>query len=205
MFKCCICGKDADYGQVLFATDGSGRKYCYSCKNAFAEMRKKESEQHRKELRALWYQEHKEEIAEKRKERRTYNAENNRKWKASHREQINQHEKERKQLDPVYKLKHQARNTIYHSFSRTGNAKSERCEKIVGLPIDDFVFYLKGTYREIYGKDWDGVEKVHIDHIIPLAAAATEKDVLRLCHYTNLRLITAEDNQRKGAKLNYAI
>ena len=164
-----------------------------------------ESEQHRKELRALWYQKHKEEIAERRKERRTYNAENNRKWKASHREQINQHEKERKQLDPVYKLKHQARNTIYHSFTRTGNVKQKRCEEIVGISANELVSYLKGTYQEIYGKDWDGVEKVHIDHIIPLATAATEEDVLRLCHYTNLRLITAEDNQRKGAKLNYAI
>ena len=83
--------------------------------------------------------------------------------------------------------------------------KTERCENVTGLSIDELVSYLKGTYAKVYGKEWDGNEKVHIDHIIPLATAATEEDAFRLCHYTNLRLIKAEDNLRKGAKLNYAI
>lgn len=129
----------------------------------------------------------------------------NKKYKETHREQANQYVRQRKESDPVFRLKSQTRNAIYQSFARTGNVKSERCERIVGLPIDDFVSYLCGTFRDVYGRDWDGAEKVQIDHIVPISTATNEEEVLRLCHYTNLRLITAEDNQRKGAKLDYAI
>lgn len=153
-----------------------------------------------REYQAKWYQRHKPGLTEKQRKRRCDKA-----WKAAHKEQINQHIRERKQADPIYKLKCQARTTIYKSFARTGNVKSERCEKLVGLSMDDFVAYLKQTYEQTYGRPWDGVADVHIDHIVPLATAQTEEDVKRLCNYTNLRLITAEDNQRKGAKLDYAI
>ena len=91
------------------------------------------------------------------------------------------------------------------SFKRTGNVKSEKCETITGLSADALVDYLIGTHEEVYGVPWDKQSPVHIDHIIPLATAKTEEEVMRLCHYTNLRLITAQDNIKKGAKLDYAI
>jgi len=187
---------------VLWATDWSGRTYCRtsSCVEEFKKIRKTESENHRKELRAQWYQDHKEEVLSKQRERRKYNAEQDKAWKSAHREQINQHIRERKQVDPVYKLKCQARTTIYKSFARTGNAKSERCEEITGLPIGELVSYLNKTYEKTYGKKWDGIEPVHIDHIVPLATANSESDVYRLCHYTNLQLLTAQDNLSKGSR-----
>lgn len=203
MFHCCICGRsDLAYGQILWATDGSGRTYCRSssCSEKFKEIRKRESEENRKELRAKWYQDHKEEVLAKQRERRRYDSEKDKAWKAAHKEQINQHIRERKQADPIYKLKCQARTTIYKSFARTGNVKSERCEKLVGLSMDEFVTHLKETYEKTYGHSWDGIEPVHIDHIVPLATAQNEEDVMRLCHYTNLQLLTAQDNLAKGSK-----
>ena len=172
-----------------------------ACIQKCKEERKARSEQHKKELRARWYQEHKAEILAKRKNNRKYNAQKDKEWKDTHKEQINQHIRERKQVDPVYKLKCQARTMIYQSFARTGNVKQERCESIVGLTIDNFITYLEGTYERNYGKQWDGVEAVHIDHIIPLATAQSAEDVKRLCHYSNLQLLTAQDNLKKGSKV----
>ena len=40
---------------------------------------------------------------------------------------------------------------------------------------------------------------MYIDHIVPLATATTENEVLKLCHYKNLQLLTAEDNLAKGS------
>jgi hypothetical protein len=34
---------------------------------------------------------------------------------------------------------------------------------------------------------WDNLGEWHIDHIIPLASANTEKEMIDLCHYTNLQ------------------
>ena len=63
--------------------------------------------------------------------------------------------------------------------------------------------YLLETFKNRYGYEWNGVEPVHIDHIIPLATAKTENDVVKLCYYTNLQLLKAEDNLKKGAKLEF--
>lgn len=55
------------------------------------------------------------------------------------------------------------------------------------------------TFINRYGREFQNGEAVHIDHIVPLATATTENDVLRLCHYKNLQLLTAEDNLAKGS------
>lgn len=201
---CCICGKSGNRSdEFLYIGDYRGIDIC--CKNPVCaekcrEGRKRKSEAHRKDLRSKWYQEHKEEVLAKQRERRKYNSEKDKAWKTAHREQINQHIRERKQTDLVYKLKCQARTTIYQSFARTGNVKRERCEDITGISIDGLVEHLTHTYETTYGKAWDGVSPVHIDHIIPLATAQSEDDVIRLCHYTNLQLLTAQDNLKKGSK-----
>lgn len=48
-------------------------------------------------------------------------------------------------------------------------------------------------------------KNVNIDHIIPLATAKNEEDVMKLCHYSNLQLLKAKDNIEKGAKLNWRL
>ena len=81
--------------------------------------------------------------------------------------------------------------------------KNTKTEKILGINVTVFVGYLLKTFKNNYGYEWDCKEPVHIDHIIPLATAKTEKDVIKLCNYTNLQLLKAEDNLKKGAKTNW--
>ena len=76
-------------------------------------------------------------------------------------------------------------------------------EEIIGMDIDEFVSYLLQTYKDFYGYEWDRKEKVHIDHIIPICTAKSEEDVIRLCHYTNLRLLNAFDNLSKSDKIDW--
>ena len=210
---CRVCGREKTKEQFFHLDSHSvkgkrteitvyeGTGLCTDCYEAIRTEQKRKSEEHRKELRKQWYQAHKEEIAAKQKENRAARRESNQKYAKTHREHINQHIAERKQNDPVYKLKCQARKTIYMSFARTGNIKQEKCENLTGLPLDAFVEHLLSTYQKNYGIPWDGKEAVHVDHIIPLATANTEEDVIRLCHYTNLQLLTASDNIKKGDKL----
>ena len=61
------------------------------------------------------------------------------------------------------------------------------------------------TYKNNYGYDWDGKEKIHIDHIIPLSTAKSEEDIIKLCHYTNLQLLKVKDNLEKSNRLDYKI
>ena len=43
--------------------------------------------------------------------------------------------------------------------------------------------------------------KLHVDHIIPLASANTETELIGLCHFRNLQPLWAADNLAKGCKI----
>ena len=83
--------------------------------------------------------------------------------------------------------------------------KSNKTEKIVGMPLNDLYIYLLKTFKNNYGYEWDGVEAVHIDHIKPLKQCNTEEEVIKCCHYTNLQLLKAKDNLKKGDKINWEL
>ena len=103
--------------------------------------------------------------------------------------------------DNIYRLKSKIRYLIYGSLNRKKYPKNFHSEEIIGISIEWFIKYLLSTFKNRYGREWDGVEKVHIDHIIPLATAKTEEEVIRLNHFSNLQLLTAEDNIKKNHKL----
>jgi hypothetical protein len=50
---------------------------------------------------------------------------------------------------------------------------------------------------------WNNWGKWHLDHIIPLASVdlTVRENVLKVCHYTNIQPLWAEDNIRKGCKV----
>ena len=101
--------------------------------------------------------------------------------------------------DTVYKMKYIVRNLIRCSLWKRGYTKKSRTYKILGLQYRDFKLYMERQFVE--GMSWDNHGKWHIDHIIPIASAQSEDDVLRLNHYTNLQPLWAADNLSKGSKI----
>ena len=122
-----------------------------------------------------------------------------------YKEKRNYLERKKRKKDKVYKLKTKIRNMLNTSFTRKHNKKSKHTEEILGCSIEFFIEYLLNTYKNNYGIEWDGIEKVHIDHIIPLANANTEEEVMQLCRYSNLQLLKAKDNLQKGSKLDFKL
>ena len=110
----------------------------------------------------------------------------------------------RRRVDPVYRLKNTIRTSIIMSFHRRDKIKSSHCEEILGCSIEELVMHLRKTWLDEYGDEWSG-QPCHIDHIVPLAVAKTKQEVIKLCHYTNLRLITPKDNIYKKDSMEYAI
>jgi hypothetical protein len=103
-----------------------------------------------------------------------------------------EYKKNRLKTDLLYKLKQRVR-------CRLGRIKFNRSKRTVewlGCSIADLKSHLESKFQ--LGMSWSNYGMWHIDHIIPLASAADENDVLRLCHYTNLQPLWAEDNLRKG-------
>lgn len=107
--------------------------------------------------------------------------------------------------DFVFKMKFQIRNLIRLSFTKKGYIKSKKTEEIIGISLNEFYYYLLKTFEKNYGYEWDGLEKVHIDHIIPLSNAETKEEIIQLCHYKNLQLLKAKDNLKKSNKLDWEL
>ena len=145
-----------------------------------------------KEINKKYHDEHKE-----------FYREYNKKYYQTHKEKINKKRKEKKWNDRTFYLTINVRKSILNSFGRKSYKKPNKTEKITGLKNEQMTKYLLETFKNRYGYEWNGVEPVHIDHIIPLATAKTENDVVKLCYYTNLQLLKAEDNLKKGAKLEF--
>ena len=158
------------------------KAYCQNNKEKIYKQKRKNIESKYEYYQQMWHNYY---IANKEK-----HAENSKRWAAKQRES-----------DPLFRLKSNIRSMIGHSFHRTGWFKKELSEEIIGMDVDDFVLYLLQTYKYFYGYEWDKKEKVHIDHIIPISTAKTEEDIIKLCHYTNLRLLKAFDNMTKHDKL----
>lgn len=145
-----------------------------------------------------YYLEHKEEIIKR--EIDYFN--NNRKNMIN---KANERNKKRRKNDNIYRLKCQVREMLKDSFKRKYKKKNKHTEEILGCSIDFFINYLLETFKNNYGYEYNGIEKVHIDHIIPLATANTEEEIIKLCYYTNLQLLKAKDNLKKSNKLEWEL
>lgn len=153
------------------------------------------------EKKRAWQKENAERIKEK---RRIYEKENREMIQARHRKYLRVYDKKRKANDPLYKFAVQTRNLISGSFTRRGYTKRSHCYEILGCDWQTFYDHLMKTWKDNYGTEWNG-EPCHIDHIIPLATAKTEQDIIDLCYYENLQLLKPEDNLLKNDSLEWEL
>lgn len=121
-------------------------------------------------------------------------------WKNNNKERRNQTEKERRKNDVLHKLVHYLRVRTNFYIKKMGVTKNNPSLKIIGLSPIELKEYIEKKFTE--GMCWDRMGKeIHIDHIIPLSSAKTEEEIYKLCHYTNLQPLWAEDNLKKSNKI----
>ena len=106
----------------------------------------------------------------------------------------------RRKQNPLAKLSHQIGSLIRTSFGRKGLKKRSKTETLLGCSIFDFRKHIENQF--LPGMTWENREEWHVDHIIPIASARTDEELMKLNHYTNLRPLWTIDNLKKGAKVN---
>ena len=109
--------------------------------------------------------------------------------------------REKRLKNPLFRLTTDIRSIIGKALRRNGYKKTSKTNKILGCSFEDFKLYLESKFeswmnwnnRGLYNGDlnygWD------IDHIIPLAAAKTEDEIIKLNHYTNLQPLCSKYNR----------
>ena len=119
----------------------------------------------------------------------------------------NKYERSRKKKlrsnSPKHLLENRIRSRIHTAFVRQKYTKNSRIFEILGCSWEKLKIHIELQFTD--GMTWENRSDWHIDHIIPIASAITEEDVIRLNHYTNLRPLWAKDNLAKGAKMEHLI
>lgn len=116
----------------------------------------------------------------------------------------NEYMRNRKKKDALFKFKVRMRKTLHNSLCRNNYTKKIKTEIVLGCDLKTAQQYLINTAIKNYGS-YNTETTYHIDHIIPLASATTEDEVIKLCHISNLQYLTAEDNLTKSAKIDWKI
>jgi hypothetical protein len=100
-------------------------------------------------------------------------------------------------------------NRINEALKRINVTKIYRTLRYLDMSIPEFKNYLE---KQFYPNSktgeimtWENRHKWHIDHIIPCSSYDLKNlDAQKKCfHYSNQRPLWAEDNLKKGDKLNY--
>ena len=195
---CKICGIEKNIEEFRKSYSSLRKKYYYR-----SECRECERKQNREYNRRKYNNTGKELDKKYHDEHREFYREYNKKYYQEHKKEINEKRRKRKWNDRIFYLTINVRKSILNSFNRKSYKKSNKTEKITGLKNEQMTKYLLKTFKDRYGYEWDGKESVHIDHIMPLATAKTEEEVIKLCYYTNLQLLKAEDNWRKSDRLDF--
>lgn len=112
-------------------------------------------------------------------------------------------ERARLRSEPLFAFKKQVRCLVRDAVARGGFAKSTKTASILGCSWAEFAAHIERQF--LPGMTWQNRGEWHIDHIVALATAKTEADVLALNHFTNLRPMWGPDNLKKGAKQTHLI
>lgn len=115
-----------------------------------------------------------------------------------------EYKNKRYQSDPIYRLKRNVCRAIHASITRNGYTKRSKTYEILGCTMDEFRLHIERQFTK--GMTWEKVgSEIHIDHIVPLASAKTEEDILALNHHTNLRPCWADENFRKRDSIEFLL
>jgi len=80
-----------------------------------------------------------------------------------------------------------------------GYPKKSKTSEMLGCSWEELIIFLSSKFVD--AMTWENRHLWHIDHIIPLASATSEEELIKLNHYTNLQPLWAADNLRKSDKI----
>ena len=164
---------------------------------------REENKERRSEYFKQYRKENKERISERKKQYRQENkeriAEYSKQYDQENKERINERHKKRRLTDPLYKLSCNLRSRTASAFRYQSYRKTSKTAEMLGVPYEVAKDHIERQFTK--GMTWENQGEWHIDHIIPLASAQTESELIKLCHYTNLQPLWAKDNKSKHANV----
>jgi hypothetical protein len=153
------------------------------------------------------YQQKKEEILCKQKEYHQKNFEKRRNYHKNYvkinKEKLREYKliytKKRRKDDILFYLKGILSHRVRQFLKTKKMKKNNKTFNMIGCSPEFLKEHLEKQFVD--GMNWENRGDWHIDHILPLSSAQNEDEIYKLCHYTNLQPLWAEDNIKKSNKI----
>jgi hypothetical protein len=222
--KCTCCGEEKPL------SDFYKKKKCKfgvdsRCKLCVLKKSKKYRKDNKKKIRHYkkqWYNDNKEQILEQRKQyyennresliekqkqyhqdNREIRLEHQKQYRKDNREYFTEYKKQwqrrKRKTDPLFRFRKSVGVRTHIAFKRKSWIKGGGTEKLLGCDWETAFNHIESQFES--WMNWDNHGEWHIDHIIPLSSATTKEEMKKLCHYTNLQPLLAEENLSKGDKI----
>lgn len=104
--------------------------------------------------------------------------------------------------DPCIRIKRNLRARLWDALRRDPRkSRGGSAVRDLGCGISEFREYIAAQF--LPGMSWDNWGEWHLDHIKPLCDfdLTVREQVLKACHYTNLRPLWAKDNLSRNRRL----
>ena len=157
-----------------------------------------------KKCQSNYYDNNVEKLKKRRKERYSENSvlelHRNKIYYKNNKSDIIEKLKIKRRTNYTFRLKNNIRSRLIQFLNSCKLHKDNKTFEIVGCSVEFLKEHIEKQFTK--GMSWDLVGNyIHIDHRIPLSSAKTEEEMYKLCHYTNLQPLWAEDNLKKGSKI----
>ena len=127
------------------------------------------------------------------------NPEKRKQYRENYKPRKREQRKERRNTDPIFNLTNRMRGRLRKYLIILNISKTNKTFEIVGCSPQFLKEHLEKQFVD--GMTWENRSEWHIDHKIPLSSAKTEEELYKLCHYTNLQPLWAEENLKKSNKI----
>lgn len=206
---CTKCGENKELSEFYKKTPTKDKLY-HQCKNCCNKHSKKYHNENRAKILIRQKQHYENNKPKRLKSQKQYYQNNlndrntyDKKYRKKNRKKINKYIKTKTNIDPTFKLRHNISTLILLSFKNKGYSKNTKTAQILGCNFKIFQNHLMSSFINNYNRLPNNNDKLNIDHIIPLAIAKTEEDVIKLNHYSNLQWLLRKDNLEKSDKLDW--
>jgi hypothetical protein len=198
---CLVCkvNKSIDEFYVKNSNKDGRRSDCIIC---YKEKQKKYNGRYKDRVKE-WYNKNKKLTIQRSKEWKENNSDRskelNKKSNKKRRPLISKYCRERYHSDNLFRMRDSISSLIGNSFRKKGYSKKSKTNEILGIDYEGFMVYIESKFTQ--GMTWENKGDWEIDHKIPVSYGKTEKDIIKLNHYSNLQPLWKEDNRKKSNKL----
>lgn len=205
--KTCNHKKDIAFFHKHKSTKDGLRSSCKECRSLERKANYKKNKEKVKLQSKQWYEKNKEKKLATSKAWKEENSHHYRKQQSEYgrkkSEQIVARKREKRKSCPVTAMSYLVRSRIKNALLAKGERKKNKTFDMIGCSAEELKIHIEKQFTK--GMDWSKRNEIHIDHIVPLSSAETIEDMVRLCHFTNLRPVWAKDNLKKGSSREFLI